>query len=179
MILAGFDLETTGFDPAEHRIVEAYVSLWDSETRKLLFEFDRRVNPQRSIPIEAQRVHGITPADVASAPVWDDVAPKIHAVLSKATVFVAHNGKSFDGPFLTSEFKRVGLKPIERPMLDTMVDARWATVDGKLPTLGDLCFACGVHYDPALAHSASYDVEVMMKCAFFGLDCDRFDIKET
>jgi DNA polymerase-3 subunit epsilon len=56
-----------------------------------------------------------------------------------------------------------------RPVICTMLNAPWATFNGKNPRLEELCFACGVDYDPALAHAAAFDVDVMMQCYWRGL----------
>lgn len=167
LIIGALDLETTGFLEPDHRIVEVYVGLWKNGKR--FYEYEQRIDPQRQIPAEAQRVHHISTSDVIGKPVWKDIAPKVLLILSKANVIVAHNGKEFDLPFLNMENKRVGVAPApERQLIDTMLDGVWATHDGKKPRLEELCFACGIPYDPALAHAAAYDVERMMECYFAG-----------
>lgn len=179
MILAGFDLETTGLDPAEHRIVEVYAGLWDLSTKTLIREFLQRIDPQRSILADASRVHGIYAGDLVGCPVFADVAGRLRHELSAANFLVAHNGVSFDLPFVNAELKRVGLPPIEMPVVDTMLLSRGATFDGKLPNLGELCQAYGVDYDPEKAHGAAYDVEVMVQCLFRGLDWGYLKLPET
>lgn len=166
MIVCGLDTETTGLLHPDHRIIEFYGALYDLDAGETIEILEMRIDPQRSIAADAQRVHGISASMLIGCPVWSDVAPEIHAFLSKADFHIGHNIITFDGPFLDQEFKRVGLPAIKRPMFDTMEHARWATYNGKLPTLSELCFACDVVYDPALAHKADYDVKVMME-AFF------------
>lgn len=174
LIIAGLDLETTGLLTDDHRIIEVYIGLWRDGTK--VFEFEQRINPERQIAVDATRVHGITNADVIASPTFKDVAPKIVAILSRARVFVAHNGEDFDGPFLAQELKRVGASLPKRPMFDTMKQGVWATPTGKMPNLGELCFACGVPYDPSLAHAAAYDVEKMMDCLHRGIDWGFYDM---
>lgn len=175
MIIAGTDTETTGLLDADHRIIEAYVGLWRPNGEKI-FSYDQRIDPQRGISADAQRVHGITLADLVGKPNWDEVGPKLHKVLSKADLYVWHNGDGFDGPFLDMEFKRIGLSLPERPTVDTMLNGVWATHDGKKPTLQELCFACGIEYDPLAAHAAAYDVDVMMQAFFLGVQWGYFDL---
>jgi DNA polymerase-3 subunit epsilon len=88
----------------------------------------------------------------------------VQKVLSKCDGYLWHNGDEFDGPFLEMELKRVGLEMPKRPSIDTMTKGVWATPDGKKPRLSELCFACGVPYDPTLAHAAAYDVDRMIEC---------------
>lgn len=163
-ILAGLDTETTGLEPGDHRLVEVYAGLYTFDGRRHV-EFNQRIDPQRSISIEAQRVHKISASDLVGKPTWDTVAPTLLKVLERAQGYVIHNAE-FDLKFLRYEFNRVGLTMPERPVVDTMADGIWATPDGKKPTLGELCLACGVSYDAMAAHAADYDVERMMECFF-------------
>lgn len=168
-LLAGFDLETTGLLTPDHRIIEVYLGLWDLETKSLLREFEQRIDPERAIDKDAQRVHGISSLDLSGKPKWKEVAPDLSALLRRADVIVAHNGDGFDMPFTNQELARIGLPKITTPTIDTMM-CKWATPNGKVPNLGELCFACGIDYDPSLAHAASYDVKVMMDCFFRALE---------
>lgn len=171
MLIAPLDLETTGLEIGDHRIIEVYTSLWDTDTRRKLDELHLRIHPQRSIMPAAEAVHKISIMDLQGCPVWDHaLASQIHAFIEQADVAIGHNGKEFDLPFLDYEFKRVGVTPLSVPIFDTMLEARWATPQGKVPNLGELCFACGVPYDPASAHKADYDVDRMTECLFNGMD---------
>lgn len=165
MIELGLDIETTGLEIGDHRIIEIYLGLYKDE--KLAFEFEQRIDPQRSIAVDAQRVHGISASDLIGKPTWKTVAPTIQKIMHKADRYVAHNGKSFDLPFLQYELMRVGLIMPDRPLIDTMLEGVWATPDGKKPSLAELCFACGIEYDKAKAHAAPYDVRETMMPSYF------------
>lgn len=177
-LIVGTDTETTGFAPGDHRIVEAYVGVYDLDTRTKLTEYFQRINPERSMPADAQRVHGISIADLAGEPNWSIVAPNFAKALNSGLAIVAHNGEDFDMPFINYEMARIGLPKIERPLIDTMKQARWATPIGKSPSLGELAFACEVEYDATKAHAANYDVDVMMACFFRGLEWGFFELPE-
>lgn len=165
--VAGIDTETTGIDPEEHRIIEVAVCIHDLVSGKRVGTFEQRVHPQRTIQPKAQEVHGISIEDLKGCPIWSEVAPKLDKILSRCQVAVAHNGIGFDFPFLAIEQSRAGLElPDHLKAVDTMLDGRWATPDGKVPSLKELCFAMGVEYDESKAHAALYDVEVMMECFF-------------
>jgi DNA polymerase-3 subunit epsilon len=176
MIIAGSDTETTGLAPGDHRFVEVYVGLWDTESRSKFDEFSARIDPQRNIPADASRIHGIFAADLAGQPHWEAVAPPFRRMLEKADVHVGHNWDGFDLPFINYELKRVGMPALTKPTMDTMLIGRGATAMGTVPTLGALCWAFDVPYDPEKAHGAAYDVEVMMACVFKGLDWGRFQL---
>lgn len=165
MILAALDTETTGLSSADDRIIEVYVRLIRGSSA--LFTYDQRIDPQRSISAEAQRVHKITTADLLGKPVFKSVAPVLHKVLSKADGYLIHNAE-FDIGMLKAEFERNGFKLPDKPVIDTMVQGSWATPDGKKPSLKELCFACGIFYDETLAHAAEYDVDRMIDCYLRG-----------
>lgn len=169
MKLLGLDIETTGLDQEKgHRIVEIAAILYDSESEKKLLEFTQRINPQRSIDPGAQAVHHISFEDVSGCPTWEEVAPKVLKILQASNVVIAHNGMGFDIPFIAGELRRIGKEVPVIEVFDTMVAGRWSTVMGKVPNLGELCFATGTEYDVSKAHAATYDVEVMMSCFFKG-----------
>lgn len=161
--IVGLDLETTGIGE-DHKIIE-YCGLvlnekmLEDESRSIL----QRFNPQRSIDAKAQAVHHISLADLMSEPIFETKAEEIHEQLKQATLIVIHNA-AFDTAYLNREFKRLGMTEITVPTLCTMRSARWATYDGKVPRLQELCSALGVIYNETEAHSARYDVEVMLAC---------------
>lgn len=165
MIIGALDTETTGLSPADDRIIEVYVELVRGSAS--VFKYEQRIDPQRSISAEAQRVHKISASDLVGKPVWTTVAPALHKILSKCDVYLIHNS-AFDLDFLRAEFKRAGLAMPEKPVIDTMLEGSWATPDGKRPSLKELCFACGITYDDTLAHAAAYDVQRMIDCYMRG-----------
>ncbi len=170
MFIAGIDTETTGLEPGDHRFVEIYVEHFDPVDQMTVDHKLWRIHPQRAIQPAAQAVHKISLADLVGCPAWEDVAKEIYEFIHRSDMLVAHNGLGFDLPFLNYEFKRVGLPAIKKPMFDTMLDGRWSTPIGKVPNLGELCWACDEEYDTSKAHAADYDVSVMMKCFWKGVD---------
>lgn len=96
-----FDTETTGLDPKKgHRIVEiAGVRIENSViTEKTFSSF---VNPERDIPLEAQRINNISNEDVKDAPNIMTVLPEF-LEFSKGSILIAHNAP-FDQGFLECE----------------------------------------------------------------------------
>lgn len=162
------DIETTGINDPSERIIETCLSQYNLDTGVKLKTWLWRSNPLVKINLKAQKVHGISLADLENEPTFDVVAPAIRGVIEPACGFVAHNGDDFDVPFLLRELTRVG-QPTRFPKtFDTMKEARWATANGKNPRLGELAMALDIPYDPAAAHSAEYDVDVMAECFFAG-----------
>lgn len=176
MRLIGLDTETTGLkQELGHRIIEIGLLTYDLESGKQIDRWVQRIDPERPIDPGAQEVHGIAYTDLVGCPKWDDLAPEISRRLGEADLLVAHN-MGFDGPFIAAELLRVGAKVPDVYSHCTMENARWACPDGKLPRLGELCFALGVHYDTAKAHGAEYDIEVMMDCFFKGLQRGFYEL---
>ncbi|WP_060772550.1 3'-5' exonuclease [Methylobacterium sp. AMS5] len=176
MKVVGYDTETTGLAPGDHRIIEVALLTYDLRTEKLIDRYVQRINPQRAIDAAAQKVHKISISDLAGCPVWKDVAPEVHKRLSDADLIVAHNGDGFDAPFTNYELKRIGLTEIKTPWFDTMLEGRCATPEGSVPNLGKLCAAFDVPYSTGAAHAADYDVEVMMACFFKGVRWQSFTL---
>lgn len=177
-IVVGIDIETTGIKQEDgHRMVEFGAVIYDLDSQKKLGKFIQRINPQRPIDPKAQAVHGISFESLSKMPTLEDIGPKIVKVLNIADFFVAHNGEGFDIPFIRNELFRVGLNVNQKPLVDTMLQGRWACAMGKSPRLSELCFACAVDYDSEQAHGAEYDISVMMKAFFIGHEKGFFKIK--
>jgi DNA polymerase III subunit epsilon len=101
---AVIDIETTGLSPAQHhRILEIAVVLVDDDGN-IVHEWETLLNPQRDVGATA--IHGLTAADVYSAPTFDQIAGELESLL-RGRVPVAHN-LSFDSPFLAAEYDRLG-----------------------------------------------------------------------
>lgn len=168
MRIIGLDTETTGLEQERgHRIIEIAMLTYELETQTLVDRYVMRFDPERSIDPGAEAAHGISYSELIGEPKWVDHAEEVAKRMSTADLLIAHN-MGFDGPFLAAEFLRLGIEVPDVHSLCTMENARWACPDGKLPRLGELCFALNVPYDPAKAHGAQYDVEVMMACFFRG-----------
>ncbi|TCK22776.1 DEAD/DEAH box helicase [Pseudonocardia endophytica] len=146
------DAETTGFDAdGADRIVEiAVVRL--APDGSLLDSWCTLVNPGRSAGPTA--LHGLTSADLARAPAFDDVADDLLAKLGDAIV-VAHNA-DFDHRFLHTELTRAGRPAPQWPVLCTRRLAyRLASATSR--RLTDLCRSEGLHHEGA--HSALADAD--------------------
>ncbi|WP_439442796.1 ATP-dependent DNA helicase DinG [Listeria aquatica] len=149
------DLETTGNQASkEDRIIQfAAVMVEDG---KIVQRFSTFINPEKPIPPFIKELTGIDSKDVLDAPLFEDVAETIYALL-EGTIFVAHN-VSFDWTFLQKEMFRIGMTPPKIPLLDTVELARilYPEIDSyKLQDLGDE-FGLA-HENP---HQADSDAEV-------------------
>jgi len=84
--LVFFDLETTGTDIANDRIVEISLVKLFPDGREEVNTF--RINPGIPIPEGATTIHGITDADVADKPSFSDLA-EILLVYSPTQTYAA------------------------------------------------------------------------------------------
>lgn len=178
--LFGTDLETTGFKAEEGDMVtEIAITIIHLNTDTLEVEKRKKwstlVNPKRPIPQKVQDLTGITPDMVHGAKEWHNVAPKVNAIMKGCDVFVAHNA-NFDAPFMFHMMQKADLEMPDIEIFCTMQNGRWATPDGKVPKLAELCRACRINFDEVNAHRAWYDTEKMMDALIYGLRKGYFEI---
>ncbi len=139
-----FDLETTGFRFEEgHRIVEigGVELIRGALTGR---HFHTYVNPQRDMPEGAFKVHGLSAEFLRDKPVFSDarVAEAFVKFVDDAEL-VAHNGVSFDLPFLNAELAAAGFSRLGNPIVDTLHIAR-RKFPGAPASLDALCSKFGV-----------------------------------
>ncbi|MEV5005033.1 3'-5' exonuclease [Streptomyces sp. NPDC093064] len=165
-LLIGFDLETTGTDPREARIVTgAVIEVRGGEPR------GRRewlADPGVEIPAEAVAVHGISNERAAAEGepadrVADAIADALTGYWKTGVPVVAYNA-AFDLTLLSAELHRYGLRSLSDrlggaepgPVVDPYTIDRWADRyrRGKR-TLEAVCAEYGVVLDAA--HDASAD----------------------
>ena len=129
--IVALDLETTGLDPRQDRVVAAGAVRMHGVRIYRHLTLDRLVNPGRPVPRAAVRVHGITTAMLAGAPRFPDVWPEIEALI-RGVVVIGHN-IGFDLTLLACEAERAGIAWPDPPSLDTALLA--AAVE---PQMSDL-----------------------------------------
>ena len=101
-----FDLETTGLDVSQDRIVEiAAVKVFPDGSVE---EKCRRINPEMHIPEAATEVHHITDEDVKDAPTFRQVAKSLAQWMEGCDI-AGYNSTRFDIPMLAEEFLRAGV----------------------------------------------------------------------
>ncbi len=98
------DIETNGGYGDMGRITE--IAIIRVEDGEVVDEYSTLVNPGDSIPYWITKLTGITNADVADAPYFDEVASDISRMLDGA-IFVAHNVR-FDFSFIKRQLEALG-----------------------------------------------------------------------
>lgn len=103
--LTFFDLETTGVDPENDRIVQVALIRVEPDGSRRTYE--ALVDPGRPIPPAATAVHGITDAMVKGKPTFAQVRGEVEKMLTDCDL-AGYNSIRFDGPLIMNELRRAG-----------------------------------------------------------------------
>ncbi len=154
-----FDTETTGLDPLlGDRVIEvAAIELFrDLPTGQ---RFHCLVDPERDVPEEASRVHGLTRADLAGKPRFADVADEFLAFIGDDPL-IAHNA-GFDFGFIDAELARIGRPALGRHrMVDTLAMAK-QRFPGLPNSLDALCRRFAIDLSERTTHNALLDCRLL------------------
>ena len=154
-----FDTETTGLSPAGgDRMVEiGCIEMFGRvETGR---HFHCYFNPERSMPSEAEAVHGLGDTFLSDKPLFADMAEDLLAFLDDSPL-VAHNA-SFDFGFLNHELGRCGRPAVcMTRMVDTLGLAR-TRHPGAKHSLDALCTRFGVDRSQRIKHGALLDAQLL------------------
>ena len=104
--LCFFDLETTGTNITQDRIVE--IAVIKLMTNGEILEKQNLVNPTINIPAESTAIHGISNEDVNGKPTFKELA-KEYARFFEGADLSGFNILKFDVPVLVEEFIRAGV----------------------------------------------------------------------
>lgn len=153
------DTETTGLDPEYgHRLVEigCVEMLGRVRTGRVFHSY---LNPERDVPAEAQRIHGISSEFLRDKPVFSQVVTDFLEFLEDAPL-VIHNAQ-FDMKFLNYELKSLGFKPISFDRVtDTLALAR-QKFPGSPANLDALCRRFAIDLSARTKHGALLDAELL------------------
>jgi len=158
------DTETTGLDPSEgHRIVEiGCVELEDhSPTGK---EYQVYLNPERDMPEEAERVHGISAAFLADKPRFAEICDGFLEFISDAPL-VIHNA-GFDLKFLNFELTRAGKAPLSAVRAIDTIEIAKSKLPGARYSLDELCKRFEIDLTARGKHGALLDAELTASVYF-------------
>lgn len=153
------DTETTGFEPSEgHRLVEiGCVELVNHVATGETFH--KYCNPERDMPEEAFRVHGLGNDFLADKPLFKEIAQAFLDFVGDAPLII-HNAK-FDMKFLNAELQLCGLKPLPMEQaVDTVALAR-RKHPGSPVSLDALCRRFNIDNSSRTYHGALLDSELL------------------
>lgn len=154
-----FDTETTGLSfSGGDRLVEigCVEMIHRVETGRI---FHAYYHPERSMPAEAQAVHGLSDAFLSDKPRFPDAAEALIDFIGDAPL-IAHNA-GFDFSFLNGELGKCGRAPFcTTRMVDTLQIARQRHPGAK-HTLDALCSRYGIDRSHRVLHGALLDAQLL------------------
>jgi DNA polymerase III subunit epsilon len=153
------DTETTGLDPnSGDRLVEiACVELANFiPTGRVWHQY---INPQREVPQDAFRIHGLSTQFLADKPVFSDLVDSFLEFVDGGKL-IFHNA-GFDMKFINAELIRIERPaiPLER-VLDTLALARRKHPAGP-NSLDALCKRYNIDNSARTRHGALLDAELL------------------
>ena len=155
-----FDTETTGFNPETgDRLVEigAVELINHLPTGKV---FHKYINPERDVPEEVVKVHGLTNEFLADKPTFAEIAQEWVDFIGDDGIFVAHNAQ-FDMNFINYELKKLGYKTYDWDrVVDTLAIAK-NEFPGARNNLDALCRRFNIDNSARTYHGALLDAELL------------------
>jgi len=158
-----FDTETTGFYP------ESGDKLLDIGALELINHvptgkiYHQYINPERDIPEETVKIHGLTTEFLKDYPVFADIAQDFLDFVGDDGILVAHNGRKFDLPFLNYELKRAGFPEYSEDRLIDTLEIAQKMFPGARNNLDALCKRFGVDNSNRTLHGALIDADLLAK----------------
>lgn len=154
-----FDTETTGtsFAGGDRMVEIGCVELLNRcETGRT---FHAYFNPERDMPAEAERIHGLKASFLASHPLFSATCEALIDFLGDAPL-IAHNA-GFDFSFLNGELGRCGRALVcTSRMVDTLAMAR-SRHPGAKHSLDALCSRFGIDRSHRVLHGALLDAQLL------------------
>lgn len=159
-----FDLETTGTNIIQDRIVEiSYLKIMPNGAERT---YTQRINPGIPIPEASTLIHGITDDDVKECPAFKEVGKEIARDFEGSDI-AGFNSNRFDIPMLAEEFLRAGInidlsrhRLIDVQVIFHKMEERTLSAAYK--------FYCGKQLDNA--HSAEADARATYEVLMAQLD---------
>ena len=155
------DTETTGFSPESgDRIVEVGVVelINHIATEK---SFHKYINPERSMPTSAFKVHGLSYEFLVDKPLFSEIADDLLAFIGDDKIII-HNAP-FDVGFLNYELALLGKGPMkESQVLDSLAMAR-EKYPGSPASLDALCRRFSIDNSDRSLHGALLDSHILSK----------------
>lgn len=153
------DTETTGLDPYDgHRVIEiGCVELINHLPTKNHFHV--YISPERVVPDDAIRIHGITNDFLVGKPLFSAVADAFIDYIGDATLII-HNAE-FDIKFLNYELDKLGKEALTFDrVIDTLAIAR-RKFPGSPASLDALCRRYTIDNSNRTLHGALLDSELL------------------
>ena len=154
-----FDTETTGFDPENgDRLVEiGAVELINHIPTGVTYH--QYINPERDVPEEAYKIHGLSYEYLKDFPTFAQVADEWVEFVDDATL-VAHNAK-FDINFINYELKQLGKDEYSWDRVVDTLEIAKILFPGARNNLDALCRRFNVDNTERTLHGALLDAQLL------------------
>ena len=153
------DTETTGLSFKEgHKIVEIACI----ETKDLIPTgniFHKLINPKRSVPEEAFKIHGYSSEFLSNKETFDKIADEFLKFISGKKIII-HNA-SFDLSFLNNELKITKKDLIEKNLVIDSLEVARNKFPGTSNSLDALCKRFNIDLSKRTKHNALLDCELL------------------
>ncbi len=153
------DTETTGLSFQDgHKIVEiACIETKDLiPTNKI---FHKLINPERSVPDEAFKVHGYTAESLSKYDTFAKAADELLNFIEGKKIII-HNA-SFDLNFLNGELGLLKKEPINKKMVVDSLETARNKFPGLSNSLDSLCKRFNIDLSRRTKHNALLDCELL------------------
>lgn len=154
-----FDTETTGFDPENgDRLVEiGAVELINHIPTGVTYH--QYINPERDVPEEAYKIHGLSYEYLKDFPTFAQVADEWVEFVGDATL-VAHNAK-FDINFINYELNQLGKEGYSWDRVVDTLEIAKILFPGARNNLDALCRRFNVDNTERTLHGALLDAQLL------------------
>mgnify|MGYP006138588383 CR=1 FL=1 len=153
------DTETTGLSFRDgHKIVEIACI----ETKDLIPTgnvFHKFINPRRSMPDAAFKVHGFTEEFLKDKVTFDQIADEFTLFIKEKKIII-HNA-SFDLGFLDGELNKIKKDKIEKKMIIDSLEIARNKFPGSSNSLDALCRKFNIDLSKRTKHNALLDCELL------------------
>lgn len=155
-----FDTETTGLDPLTgDKIVEigAVELVNHIPTGKTYHQY---INPERDVPEEVVKVHGLTTEYLKDFPIFADIAQEWIDFIGEDGILVAHNAP-FDIKFVNYELQRIGYEIYEKDRVVDTLEIAKSKFPGQRNNLDALCKRFNIDNSARTFHGALLDAQLL------------------
>ena len=162
------DTETTGLSFRDgHKIVEIACV----ETKDLIATgkvFHKLINPQRSVPEEAFKVHGFSQEFLSDKETFDQIADEFLNFVKNKKIII-HNA-SFDLSFLDGELGHIKKEKINKKLVIDSLEVARNKFPGTSNSLDALCKRFNIDLSRRAKHNALLDCELLREAYINLLD---------
>ncbi len=173
------DTETTGLSFREgHKIVEIACI----ETKDLIATgkvFHKLINPQRSVPDEAFKVHGFSQEFLKDKEIFKQIADEFLNFIKDKKIII-HNA-SFDLGFLDGELELIQKEKINKKLIIDSLEIARNKFPGTSNSLDALCKKFNIDLSRRTKHNALLDCELLREVYINLLDVKepKFNLSNT